>query len=135
MRTEHNDDDTLALLDGAGVAFMRLTVHRLNAALKEHGVKNAAQREQICSAFLFELAYHLDAGWLVHEDRTLFPKVCFAERAEPGAGENLGRLRLVHVPTDASSWHEYAAGVVSRYFDEDKQSIDGLRRGSYDSED
>ena len=89
----------------------------------------------ICTAFLAEFAYHLDAGWLMCDDRTLFPRVCFAERAEPGNGEDLGRMRLMHVPTDASPWHSYASSVVARYFDADQQSIDGLRRGSYDSED
>ena len=92
-------------------------------------------RQDICESFLFAFAYHHDAGWLVCEGRKVFPKVSLLERADPSPDENLGKVEVLHVPTEASSWHEYAIGVVSQYFEEHNEEVRELRRGSYDIED
>ena len=134
MKVEHSDTDTLEFLDSAGMAFMTLTVHRLNAALIEQGIADSGVREEICSKFLFGFAYHHDAGWLMQDDRQVFPMVVLAERRKPGPDENLGKIRTLHVPTQASSWHEYACGVVSEYFSAN-ESAAGIRRGSYENGD
>lgn len=135
MKVEHSDSHTVDYLDDAGMAFMALTIHRLNDSLKRHGVEDAAQRQEICSSFLFEFAYQHDAGWLMHGDRRLFPLVSFAIREKLSPEDNLGTITELHVPTPASSWHEYALGVVSQYFEEDEEAVPGLRTGSYDSVD
>ena len=135
MKIVHTDENTCDLLDEAGMAYMALLTHELNATLERNGVKSAARRQEICSEFLFNFAYQLDAGWFVHADLKLFPKVCLAQRTEPGENENLGAIATLHVPTDASSWHEYASGVVSEYFEDDDEAAPQIRTGSYGNED
>jgi hypothetical protein len=132
MRVKHTDKNTLELIDDAAMSFMALTVHRLNEALKESGVSKA-KRRSTCESFLFDFAYHHDAGWLEHAGRRLYPVVTFAVRKP--AGGDLGDIQELHVPTDASSWHEYAMGVVSHYFEEEGESPGDLKSGSYDLED
>jgi hypothetical protein len=132
MKIEHSDSHTVDFLDDAAMSFMALTVHRLNEALKSNGVEAPEVRREICASFLFEFAYQHDAGWLIHQERKLFPMVTFAVRKKASPDENLGAISELHVPTDASSWHEYAHGVVSQYFDDDEETISGVQTGSYD---
>lgn len=134
MRVIHEDNDTIEFLDEAAMTFMALTVHRLNNALAESGVDNAALRQEVCAKFLFEFAYHHDAGWLSQGGQKLFPLVTFAKRGNPKRDENLGGIVEIHVPTPASSWHEYAHGVVSQYFEESAENVDDISFGSYDEE-
>ena len=123
MQIEHTDTHTLKVVDYFAMSFMALTVNRLNEALVANGVGDVEVRKKVCTSFLFEFAYHLDAGWLVHDNRKLYPIVSFAERAPIRDEENLGAISRLHVPTDASSWHEYALGVVSQFFDEDQEQV------------
>ncbi len=132
MKIEHSDSHTVDVLDEAGMAFMALTIHRLNESLKRNGIEDAGQRQEICASFLFEFAYQHDAGWLIHGDRKLFPLVVFATRETSTPEENLGAIAELHVPTPASSWHEYAHGVVSQYFEDDEESVPEVQTGSYD---
>lgn len=134
MRVIHDDDDTVQFVDDAAMSFMALTVHRLNAALQKGGVEDAAMRQEVCSNFLFEFAYHHDAGWLAKDGKQLFPMVVFAERRKPKQGENLGGIEELHVPTQATSWHEYALGVASRYFEDEGEGVGGIRFGSYNEQ-
>jgi hypothetical protein len=134
MRVIHEDSDTIEFLDEAAMTFMALTVHRLNGALTESGVDDAALRQEVCARFLFEFAYHHDAGWLSQGRQKLFPLVAFAKRQDPKEDENLGEIAEIHVPTPASSWHEYAHGVVSQYFEEAAESVDDISFGSYSEE-
>jgi hypothetical protein len=135
MLIKHADDHTIAFIDDAAMSFMALTVHRLNQTLQANGVRDTAVRQEICSSFLFDFGYHHEAGWFLERGQKLFPKVCFVERAAPGEDENLGKIQTLHIPTDASSWHEYAHGVVSQYFEEHHEQVKGIRHGSYDIED
>jgi predicted oxidoreductase len=102
----------------------------LNAALLENGVSSQERRKSICAAFLFQFAYHQDAGWLLEDGLKLFPLVAFAER-DDASRENLGSITKLHVPTPVSSWHEYAHGIVSQFFEDDSESTGDLRFGSY----
>lgn len=43
-------------------------------------------------------------------------------------------LDQLHVPTQATSWHEYAHGVGSQYFEEDDEGVDGIPFGSYNEQ-
>jgi hypothetical protein len=130
----HTDDNTVQFLDEAGMTFMALMIHELNQALKANGVVKPQQRQEIYAGFLCNFAYNIDAGWFIQGDKKLFPKVCLGERAEPKEDENLGVLSKLHVPTEATSWHEYAHGVVSQYFEDDSESVAGIRTGSYKNE-
>lgn len=135
MDVIHSDENTIQFIDEAAMSFMALMIRELNRGLAENGVEKSSQRQEICAGFLFQITYHLDAGWFIQGDKKLFPKVCLAERAEPKEGENLGELAVLHVPTDASSWHEYAHGVVSQFFEDDEEMVPGIRTGSYGNED
>lgn len=135
MYIEHTDENTVEFLDDAGMSFMLLTTHRLNQVLQENGIENPIIRQEICGSFMFDFAYNLDAGWLIENDKKLFPKICFAERVKANDDENLGSLETLHIPTEASSWHEYAHGVVSQYFEDNEEHQPDIRTGSYDNED
>jgi hypothetical protein len=134
MKIVHDDDHTIEVLDEVAMTFMTLVSHRLNAALRENGVSASEQRQEICAHFLFDLAYQLDAGWFQQDKTRFFPKVCFVERAKPTGDENLGAIGVVHIPSEASSWHEYAHGVVSDYFEQDESIDPQIRTGSYQKE-
>ncbi len=134
MRVVSDDKDTLEFVDNAAMSFMALTTHRLNETLIANGVADAETRQAICASFLFEFSYHHDAGWLTQDARQLYPMVCFAERLAPTKEENLGAIDVLHVPTPASSWHEYAHGVVSQYFEDSNESVDDIDVGSYHQE-
>jgi len=134
IKIMHNDDHTVNVLDDVGMTFMTLATHRLNAALKENGIDDSEQRQEICAQFMFGLAYELDAGWFQEGETRYFPKVCFLERNKPREDENLGEVNVLHIPNEASSWHEYSHGVVSDYFEQDESLDDSIRTGSYDIE-
>jgi hypothetical protein len=135
MKIKHTNDHTVEFVDDAAMSFIALTVHRLNEALRANGMPDSASRQEVCSRFLFEFAYQLDAGWFMEGDVRLYPKVCFAERAKLKDDENLGEIETLHVPTEASSWHEYAHGVVSQYFEGESEGKPPVRTGSYENED
>jgi hypothetical protein len=134
IKIQHDDDHTVDVLDEVSMTFMALMTHRLNTALVKNGMTDVSQRQDICSEFMFGLAYELDAGWFQEDKLRVFPKVCFLERAKPKDDENLGEVKVVHIPNEASSWHEYAHGVVSQYFEEDESVGESVRTGSYDKE-
>jgi hypothetical protein len=135
IKIQHDDDHTVEVLDEVAMTFMTLVTHRLNAVLRENGVSAPEQRQEICASFMFGLSYELDAGWFQESELRYFPKVCFLERAKPTKDENLGALKVVHIPSEASSWHEYAHGIVSSYFEEGEVLDPPIRKGSYESED
>lgn len=135
LQIHHDDDHTVEVLDEVNMTFMALITDRLNQTLRKNGVDDPAQREEICSSFVFGLAYQLDAGWFEHEGTRFFPNVCFVERGRPGPEDNLGPVEHLHLPTEASSLHEYATGVVSQYFEDDETLDPPVKTGSYDSPD
>ena len=134
IKIKHDDDHTVEVLDEVAMTFMALVTHRLNAALRENGVSSSEQRQEICAHFMFSHSYELDAGWFQEDKTRFFPKVCFLERAKPKEDENLGEVKVVHIPNEASSWHEYAHGVVSDYFEQGESLDPTVRTGSYESE-
>ena len=132
---KHDDDHTVEVLDEVAMTFLALVTDRLNMALRENGVGDVVARQEICAQFLFGLSYDLDAGWFQEKATRYFPKVAFLERDSPGDDENLGQVKVVHLPTESSSWHEYAHGVVSQYFEEGESLRGEVRTGSYENED
>lgn len=135
IQVKHSDDHTIEVLDEVGMSYMALVIDRLNAALVKGGVKTARARKEICENFLFGLSYQLDAGWFEQDGSRYFPKVCFLERAKAKAGQNLGKVKVIHVPNEASSWHEYAMGVVAQYFEEGETVVPEVPTGSYEMKD
>jgi hypothetical protein len=134
IHIHHDDDHTVAVLDEVSMSFMALLTERINRQLRENGIDDPAQREKICGDVMFDLSYQLDAGWFEVEDTRYFPKLCFLERAQPAAGALLGDVEQLHLPTEASSLHEYAFGVVSDYFDADESLDPPVKAGSYQSD-
>lgn len=135
IRIRHDDEHTIEVIDELGTTYMALLTQRLNQALREHGIDDEGKRQDICESFMFGFAYELDAGWFRTEGERFFPKVCFLERARPEEDENLGAVKVVHLPNEASSWHEYAQGVVGEYFDADESLDPAITTGSYEAED
>jgi hypothetical protein len=111
----------------AALAFQAVQVSILNDALKEHGIKDVALRKEICTSFTFFLGDFLDQGWLKTEGVRYFPMICFAEQF-PGWVEEGEDLGTVHV-SDGFDFHEYAHGVVSSYFDDDKEGLGNIEAG------
>ncbi len=134
IQIKHDDEHTVEVLGDVAMTFISLVTHRLNTALRENGVSDSEARQEICANFMFGLSYDLDAGWFQEEQTRYFPKVCFLERLKPTDDENLGAVKVLHLPSEASSWHEYAHGVVSQYFEEDEALGPGVRTGSYENE-
>jgi hypothetical protein len=112
----------------AAAAFQAVQVSILNDALKEHGIRDAARRREICESFIFEQGDLLDQCWIKAEGVQYFPMICFAEQF-PGwveEGEDLGK---VHV-SDGFDFHEYAHGAVAYYFDDHKEGLGDIAAGS-----
>lgn len=134
MNIEHTDENTVDFVEEAAMTFMMIQTHRLNEALKVRGISDQNSRQDICSDFIFDLAYGVDAGWFIEGGVRLYPKVCMAERAAAGDGGDLGAIQRLHVPTTASLWHEFAASIVDQYFNEYGETLQDVRAGSYDIE-
>ena len=134
IEIKHGDEHTVEVLDDVAMTFMVLATDRLNKVLRDNGVADVGARQKICAQFMFDLSYELDAGWFQRDEPRYFPKVVFLERFGPEGDENLGKVKVVHIPTEASSWHEYAHGVVSEYFEEGEVIGGDVRTGSYQSE-
>lgn len=110
--------------------YQALEVARLNDVLKRYEVPDQARRE-ICQAYSFEAGAFLDSGWLrvvEGEGVRLYPTLCFAERpVDPHEG--LGDITTLHAPSPSFSFHEYAGGAISVYFDDRSEAIDDIEHG------
>ena len=98
IEIKHDDNHTIEVIDEVAMTFMNLITHRLNMVLREYGISASTQRQDICAQFLFGFSYELDAGWFQESRTRFFPKVCFLEREKPKQEENLGKLKVVHIP-------------------------------------
>ncbi|MDG3004593.1 hypothetical protein [Paludisphaera mucosa] len=110
------DDD----YEEMGAAYQCVHVEVLDEALRVHGVADAATREEICQAFLFNMGSFHDQGWLKATPDG--PRVC------PLLGFSTGLLNTdtpveeigaVYVPSESFSFHEYASGSVAAFFEGD----------------
>ena len=133
IQVKHDDDHTQDVVDNAAKAYLQLFTHRLNKALKTHGVDDAATRQAICDEVVVEEAYHWDFCWFSQESPSYYPKVCFLERADPGPYEDLGAIRVVHLSTEASEWHKLAPEVMAKYFETETLGPD-IHLGAYGTE-
>lgn len=137
MEIIHNDDNTVNLTDLLLIDATVIGIDRLNRALIENGVSDTETRKKICETVTFDIAYLVDAGWIEREGKRYFPKVCLAERevvVEDEATMGLDEIQRLHVPTEASSMHEYALGNVDYYFEELGEELSEIKFGNYDSE-
>jgi hypothetical protein len=109
----HSSDEEQAM------AYQSLELDRLNEILKNNGIDDKAVRQQICSDYLMDSGYFLDAGWFRHGDIKLYPQLCFAER-DPETSE----ITILHAPLDGYDLHDTAYGTINEYFDEGDETID-----------
>lgn len=58
-----------------------LEIARLNQVLKRHGITDSAQRRKICADYFYDSGSFLDACWFKAEGKTVYPELCYSERA------------------------------------------------------
>ena len=119
------DDD----YEEMAATFQCIQIKELNDVLKRHGIVDAKQREEICADYLFSIGEFLDQQWFECEGKRLHPMLCFSETflntdTNP---EDLGDLYLC---SDMFSYHEYAHGNISYFFEEHGETIPDLVTGS-----
>lgn len=116
--------------DEMGTAYQCVLTAVLDAALREHGVKSAANRRKVAESVVFGLGEFHDTGWLRPSGGTnpVYPVLCFSERflnvetAPAGPG-------TVYAPSPGFAFHEYAHGSVGAYYDGDPAAV--VETGSY----
>ena len=105
-----------------------IQIKMLNDVLRQHGIIKTELREKICGDFTFALGDFIDRNWFETEGRRLFPLICFTETfldsdTDPA---NLGN---VYLPSTMFSFHEYAFGNISYFFEEHGENIPDLDTG------
>ena len=108
--------------EAMATTYQCLEIARLNEVLKQHGIDDAGLRRQICTQFMFDSGEFLDTGWFVTGSKRVYPELCFAERAYD-EDEGPGEIETLHANPDTFSFHEYAAGDVGWYFDEQNEDV------------
>jgi len=103
-----------------------LEIARLNEILKKNGIADVVLRRTICREYIFENGSFLDSGWLMSGDQTVWPELCFAARQSKGDGP----VQTLNVTSESFSFHEYAGGDITWYFDEHGESIDEIEHGN-----
>src|SRR4051812_37249796 len=101
------DDD----YEEMGSSYQCLQVARLDAALQEHGITDAAVRRKVSESFLFEMGNFHDEGWLkssADADR-VYPLLCFS-KTFLNIDTPIDQIGEVYVPSEGFSFHEYAFG-------------------------
>ena len=103
-----------------------LEIDRLNEVLKHHGITDVALRRKICKSYIFDSGNFLDGGWFKSGDTTVYPELCFAERELTKDG-----LQDPHTlyMADFFSFHEYAGGDISWYFEEHNEDASEIENG------
>jgi hypothetical protein len=89
--------------DPLTATYQTLELSRLNAALKECGVADAALRRKICETYFFDLGYFLDGCWFKEEGDRFRPGIYFEEINEND--QPTGRVYLPD-PNIGTMFHE-----------------------------
>ncbi len=116
------------------IDYQCLEIARLNEVLKRHGIADKKLRQEICSEYIFDNSYFLDAGWFKREDKQLYPVICFAER-EVNLQGNLGDIQILHVPTQDYELHDSTFGNIDWYFEEHNDDASEIETGSFQQSD
>lgn len=99
-----------------GAAYQCVQVALLDEALRDNGIEDPKLREKICGSFIFELGIFHDQRWFKPADEAMRPLLCFTAislEVEP----NVESLGTIYAPSSGFSFHEYAFGNVSIYFE------------------
>lgn len=95
-------------------ATLRHLTSILDEALKHAGgVKNAAKREEICQAFIFQAAYFFDNQWVQFGKRRYRVGFCFQEFAKDPFAPTKA---LVTDYAEGDMLHEGAIGATDSHF-------------------
>jgi len=105
-----------------------LEIARLNEVLKRHGITDVALRQQICSDYISDTGYFLDACWFKSGGKKLYPDLCFAERSAGERGHR-GEIEKLHVRSDMFDFHDYAFGDIDWYFEEHNEDASEVETG------
>jgi hypothetical protein len=102
-----------------------LEFERLNEILKKHGLDVTVRRE-ICEEFVFSSGVFFDQFWFEAEENKMLPRICFLEMStELDSAED----HTLFIPCEDFSFHEYAYGNSSWYFDEHNEDASEIGRG------
>lgn len=104
-------------------AYQALQTDTLNEVLRQNGLIDSLQRQEICKAFASAFSTFHDQCWLQANGRTIYPLICFASRFLD-TDTSIEKLGDVAAPSEDFAWHEHASGGVSRYFEDSHESLD-----------
>ncbi len=107
-----------------------IEISRLNEILKSHGIDDVEVRKEICSDYIFENGYFLDAGWFKHNHMKIYPELCFAERPST-SNHGLGEVEILHMPLKGYEYHDFVYRNIDWYFEEKKEELNEVETGSY----
>lgn len=120
--------------ENMAIDYQCLEIARLNEVLKRHGITDKKLRQEICSEYIFDNSYFLDAGWFQREGKRFYPQICFAEREE-NPEENLGSIQVLHVPTQDYELHDSAFADIDWYFEDRNEDASEIQTGSFQKSD
>jgi hypothetical protein len=112
--------------DPLSATYQTLELARLNDALKECGIDDAALRRAICETYFFNSGYFLDSCWFGDQGGRFRPGVYFAELS--AENEPTGRV-LFPDPSIGTMLHEYAHGAASWLFDDHGEDASEIETG------
>jgi len=124
MRPIRDDD-----YEEMAATFQCLQIKMLNEVLKRHGISEAKQRQEICGDYLFAVGEFLDQHWFESEGRRLHPLLCFSENFL-NTDTDPADLGDVFLPSEMFSFHEYAFGNISYFFEDNDETIPDLQTGT-----
>jgi hypothetical protein len=103
-----------------GSTYQCLQVCKLDAALQEHGITDAAVRRNVCESFLFAMGNFHDQGWLKTsaDAEPVYPLLCFSKRFL-NTDTPVQELGEVFAPSEMFAFHEYAFGNAGLLYEGD----------------
>src|SRR5690606_5977261 len=103
-----------------GASYLCAQVAALDAALQEHGIADAAVRQQACGSFVFNMGNFHDQGWLrpSADAEPVYPVLCFSRRFL-NTDTPVAELGTVYAPSEMFAFHEYAFGCVDSFYEGD----------------
>lgn len=108
-------------------AFAEVQIMELNEALKDCGIDDAGQRQNICSRFAFGMGNFLDQYWMEVDGKKHYPMVCFSETFLD-TDTTLDSIAPLQIRSEDFEFHA-AADEASAFFGENDQKLSRCRIG------
>lgn len=118
---------------GLGSAFTEIQIMELNEALKDCGVADVEQRQEICSRFAFGMGNFLDQYWMEVDGRKYYPMLCFSEKFLD-TDVSIQEIGPVQAPADFE-FHAAADDMAIFYFRDQSEKLARAKIGIVGDED